>query len=346
MTYSRSYLSGAIAVLVTASAAMARADEPPAKPPLDAAKQLFDAGKYAEAAEAYRALTGDDAPQAASGLARCQQATGEHEKAVATLTEAARQHPKSAALPAELARLAFERGDHQAAAKLADSALAIDAQTPLAEWIRAEGLRVTGKLTEANAGYQRLVDYYNAQPPTDVEQLHWIGLAAAQYAALEPPDRSVQLSGQRFLSRPGSRRPTCWQAHLEAGRLFAEKYNQADAAGEFNKALTLNPNAAEVHVAVGQLALDGFEIGAAQASADRALEINPELLSAHHLKADIHLANFDPRRRGAGPQRRTADQPAFRGNPGPAGRGLRFGRRAGESRRRHAVWQTRRRGDG
>ena len=59
--------------------------------------------------------------------------------------------------------------------------------------------------------------------------------------------------------------------------------------------MALNPNAAEVHAALGKLALEEFELEAAKASAARALEINPQLLAAQLLKADIHLANFEPR---------------------------------------------------
>ena len=89
--------------------------------------------------------------------------------------------------------------------------------------------------------------------------------------------------------------PTCWRAHYEAGQLFAEKYNQPEAAKEFQKALALNANAADVHAAAGRLALQEFDLSAAQAAAERALEINPQLLAAFHLKADVQLANFEPR---------------------------------------------------
>ena len=50
-----------------------------------------------------------------------------------------------------------------------------------------------------------------------------------------------------------------------------------------------------MHAALGELALEEFELSAAQAACDRALEINPQFLAAWHLKADIHLANFEPR---------------------------------------------------
>ncbi|MGD9723703.1 MAG: tetratricopeptide repeat protein [Pirellulales bacterium] len=273
----------------------ARAEEPAAGGPLQAAQKLLAEGKYAEATEAYERLLDQHGPATAIGLARSQEATGQRAKAAETIATSAKKHADAAALPAELARLALARGDTKAAAEFADAALKLDAALPLAIWAQAEVLTATGKLTEANAASQVLVDHYNANPPKDAESLRWIGLAAAQYARWNRLSDQFSFLVNEFYPDLLAADPTCWQAHYEAGRLFAEKYNQADALREFNAAIELNPNAAEVHAALGQLSLDGFEIAAAQASAERAREINPELLAARHLQADIHLANFDPR---------------------------------------------------
>jgi cellulose synthase operon protein C len=270
-----------------------RADEA-VDEPLAKARRLFQEGKYAEAEDAYQALA-DDSPSKALGRARCQEAVGQREKAVETLTAAIKSHAAEAALPAELARLALARGDYPAAEASAAAALKLDADQLLARWVQAELLVASGKTTEANAAYEQLVNFFNQHEVKDVERLQWIGLAAAQFARWNRLSDQFTFLVNEFYPELLTADRSFWRAHYEAGRLFAEKYNEADANKELKAALVLNPAAAEVHVALGEMALSGFEIAAAQAACDRALEINPQLLSAFHLKADIHLANFEPR---------------------------------------------------
>jgi tetratricopeptide (TPR) repeat protein len=280
---------------VAVVAAFAWAAEPAPQGSLAAARGLLLEGKYAEAQDAYRALAAEQGLRAAIGLARCQEATGHREQAALTLSEAAKKHPDAAALRAELARLALERGDYKLADEHAAAALELDEHALEAQWVRAELLSATGKLPEANAAYQQLVKYYNEREVKDPDQLQWIGRGAAEFARWNRLADQFSFLVNEFYPDLLAAEPGNWQAHYEAGRLFAEKYNQADAAKEFNAALALNPNAAEVHAALGQLSLEAFEIDAARSSAERAREINPQLLAALHLTADIHLANFDPR---------------------------------------------------
>ena len=99
----------ALLAVIAASASGAEAPEPAS------ARHLYLAGKYAEAAEAYQALAGDAPVEAAVGLARCQVDRGELAVALATLTAALNDHPKSAPLHAELAGLLFGQGKHDEA---------------------------------------------------------------------------------------------------------------------------------------------------------------------------------------------------------------------------------------
>ena len=85
--------------------------------------------------------------------------------------------------------------------------------------------------------------------------------------------------------------PDYWPAHFEAGLLFMEKYNRADAAKEFQAALEINPRAAEVHAALAELAMEDFQLEQAEASLRRAMEINPRLPAAWRLKADVAWLN-------------------------------------------------------
>ncbi|MGA2032669.1 MAG: tetratricopeptide repeat protein [Thermoguttaceae bacterium] len=256
---------------------------------LAAARKLLLQGHYAEAAESYRPLSGKE-PAAAVGLARCLEAQGKLDAAVASLAGVA--HP-DAAVEAELARLAFQRGDVKGARQHADAAIRLKSAQVLAHWILAELDRTAGRLDDADRGYRWLIEYYNAREVKQADTLHWIGLAAAEYA------RWNRLADQfHFLVNdlhPEGLKldPSYWPAHYEAGLLFLEKYNRADAAKEFQAALEQNPQAAEVHVAMAQLAMEGREIERAEAALHRALEINPRLLEAWLVTADLAWANFN-----------------------------------------------------
>ena len=159
---------------------------------------------------------------------------------------------------------------------MAEAALTLDNTTPLAHWVRAESLAAVGDLPAANAEYKQLVDFYNEHDSHDAESLVWIGLAAGQYARWNRLSEQFGFLVNEFYPDLAKSDTSSWQAHYEAGRLFAEKYNQADALKELNAAVALNANAAEVHAALGELSLEAFEIDAAKASAARALEIDPE----------------------------------------------------------------------
>ncbi|MEX0679020.1 MAG: tetratricopeptide repeat protein [Pirellulales bacterium] len=286
---------GGMLLALTGATFLGMAAEPETPAPVAAARQLMEEGKHAEAEEAFRALDAEFGVASALGVARCQEATGRREKATRTLTEAAKAHPNVPTIPAELARLALARGDYQAAEAFVAAALKLDAEGVLAHWVRAELLSAAGKLTEANADYQWLVKYYNDHNVEDAEDLHWIGLGAGQFARWNRLSDQFNFLVNEFYPDVLKADPACWRAHYEAGRLFAEKYNEAEAAREYKAALALNPNAAEVHAALGEMSLDQFELTEAQAACDQALAINPQLLVALHLKADIHLANFEPR---------------------------------------------------
>lgn len=282
--------AGCIAALLVA--ALTAAPAAAAEDTLAAAKTLLLRGRYSEAAERFAALAEAHPVEAALGQAQAEAATGQDTAALGRLTQAVAAHPTAAALHAAQAQLLFERGDTDAASRAVEAALEIDENQTQASWLEAESHRVSGRLDLAEAGYKRLVDRYNAEPPGDPADLHWTGLAAAEYA------RWKRLSDQfRFLVNelyPDALAADAnyWPAHCQAGRLFLEKYNRADAAREFESALKINPSAAEVHAAVAQLHLNDFEFDRALKAIDRALAINPRLLEARLLRADVQLANF------------------------------------------------------
>ncbi|HUT95043.1 MAG TPA: tetratricopeptide repeat protein [Thermoguttaceae bacterium] len=294
-------LTWALAIVGTPVATAAEDD-------LAEARRLLLSGKYAEAAEIYRRAASED-PAATLGLARSLVAEGKSEEAVQTLTSGPGEH---AELHAELARLAFERGDHAAAETHVDAAIRLDAHQLLARWVRGELFRTSGRLKEAEEAYLWVIRFYNEHQREirRAESLRWIGLAAARYARWNRLSDQFQFLVKELYPDALKIEPDYWPAHYELGRLFLEKYNQADAAAELSAALELNPNAAEVHVALSRLALQNREVDKAQTSLERALQINPNLPSIHLVLADLEWANFRPEE-----AIRTLDEQALRLNP-------------------------------
>lgn len=265
---------------------------------LAAARTLLLTGKYAEAEEAYHKLVAEEPAATALGLARCQTSTGKREQAASALKSALEKKFENkgdaAALQAELARLAFERGNYPGAQQAIEEALKAEPKSVAARWFQAELARVAGKLDEAEAGYKWLVTYYNEDQEAlrSPDDLRYIGLAAAQFARWRRNSSQFSFLVNELYPDALKLDESYWPAHLEAGLLFLEKYNQAEAARSLKQALTVNPNSAEVHAALAALALQSYQIEDARRLLDRALEINPELLEAYVYRADAHLANY------------------------------------------------------
>ena len=258
---------------------------------LPEARKLLLRGKYAEAAEQFAPLAKKD-PAAAVGLARTLAAEGKDDQAVKTLAAFPDRH---ADVSAELAAMAFQRGDVDEAKKRADEAIGLDRRQLSARWILAELDRVAGRFDQAESGCRWLIRYYNDHDVQQAESLRWIGLAAAQSARWNRQADQFHFLVNELYPDALKLEPDYWPAHFEAGMLFLEKHNQGDAARELQAALEVNPNAAEVHAALAALAMEAHDITKAEAAVARALEINPRLLDAWLVKADLLWANFQVR---------------------------------------------------
>ena len=253
------------------------------------ARRMFLAGKYAEAAEVYERLS-PRSVDAVLGRARSHLATGRPDEAVQVILAAKRE---DADLEAELAQIAFDRGDYNAARTHCERAVALEPDQLAARWIRGELFRAAGRIDEAEEAYAGLITYYGKHEVSSPDELRWIGRGASRYAEWNRLHDQFQFLVNEFYPDVLKLEPGYWQAHYEAGLLFLAKYNRADAAKQFKSALELNPNAAPVHVALARLAMIDHRFDEAESSVGRALEINPGLQSAWLVKADLALANFD-----------------------------------------------------
>ncbi len=261
---------------------------------LTAARTLLLKGRFAEARDRFAAAIETD-PAAVIGLAQALSATGKRDEAAAALEAGSKRFVDSAAIQAELALAALDRGDYETAERYKARALEIDRDCVPARWTDAELLKSAGKLPEAERAYAWFTSYYNRAPRVDDP----VDLLTIARGALEHA-RWTRNSNQfrRILAElfPAALRleQNFWPARLEAARLYVEKYNEADAAAEITAGLAINPQAAELHATRAALALDSFELATARSSLDRALEINPQLVWAHQLRADWLFADVRP----------------------------------------------------
>ena len=284
----------AVAILFGASPAWSSAADQNVSAELKDARRLLLTGKYAEAEESYTKQQSQYLIEASVGIARCHLARGECDDATATLKSAVKLDPQAAAPHAELALVALERGHFETARQAADSATKLDQNSVTGHWVLAELNRLAGRLKEANDGYKWLVDFYNRTDKiADPDALLLIGQGAARYARWNRLSDQFKFLVNDFYPDLIEQDKDYWPAHLDAGMLYLEKFNQADAAKEFHKAAAINPRAAEVHAALAALAIQNYDLAEAQREIDRAIETNPSLLWAHQLQADVHLANFD-----------------------------------------------------
>ena len=263
---------------------------------IDRAERLLARGSYEEAAELFAEHQADDPIGAALGSARCLAAVGQTDRGCRILEAALEKHAddaRAADVYAELATLAFRRGDYTAARRRVTGAFRKNAEQPAARWIDAELHRVHGRLDEADRAYRNLADRFRRDPKSgDAAELCLVARAAAQRARWHRDSRRFSWLVNQLLPEALARDENCWQAHWLSGLLFLEKYNRADARRELDAAVAINPNAAEVHAARALLFLHDRRLDLARESLDRALAVNPRLPGAHRIRAMVLFGNF------------------------------------------------------
>ena len=255
-----------------------------------AATNLYRRGRYEEAEATFAKMP--DTIEKVVGQAQCAAAVGKSTEAIARLQWGLVNLAPSAPLQAQLAELLFEHGEYEDAAKFAAAALAIDSSSIQARLVRADLHRVHGRIEEATIVYGQLATVATDQVTTDDA----LRISRAR-TILGRWNRDTQVFDQLVNGLYPSIQESdenAWRSHLEAGKLFLEKYNVPDAAREFNAALSINPRAAEVHVEMARLSLQQFNFQQAIASVERALKVNPHLPAALRMTADLAFANLEP----------------------------------------------------
>jgi tetratricopeptide (TPR) repeat protein len=298
---SKSHLCAAVFVLWAASAASAEG------PTLKDARQRWLKGNYEEARSQYEALAKEPKQKAAAilGVSRVHQSLGDYDKALNTVDAALADDLKNADLLARRAEVLYLTGRWDKAEKAANAAVAVNPTHFLARWTLARVYRDRGELKKADNEFRWFVRTYtersnNDDDVKDPDELLIVGLAGSENARWNLLTDKTMWEQFDFIlnevySEARKREPDFWPAEHEAGMLLLERHNTPEALAAFDKALTINANAAEPLVGKGIAALQKLDLKEAERMAEHALRINPHLPEALRLRADVHLAGGDIR---------------------------------------------------
>src|SRR5262249_35243946 len=161
-------------------------------------------------------------------------------------------------LLARRAELLHFRGRWDDAEKAANAAIAAQEGNLLAHWVLAQVQRDRGDLEKAAEQYLWFIRAYNDKEFTDPDDLLLVGLAALQRArVLHQADQFGFVLNEIFKESLKLDK-NFWPGEYEAGKLFLEKHNKADAHKALDRALVINPRSADAVVGKGLLALASY----------------------------------------------------------------------------------------
>jgi tetratricopeptide (TPR) repeat protein len=255
-----------------------------------AARHSLLRGNYAEARAQYAALAkaGAERHKAAVGQSLACAAVGDYDAALAVIEAHLQTAPQDADLLARRAEVLYLRGRWAEGEKSARAALEAAPGNFAAHWALGQVLRDKGDVEAADDEFRWFVRAYNEKDITDPGELLLVGLAALERARVHHLDDQYAFVLNEIFKQAIKLDKLFWPGEYEAGRLFLEKHNKADAHRRLERALVINPRAPDVLVAKGLLALAAFEMQEAEQFAEQALQVNPRLPSALRLRADVY----------------------------------------------------------
>ncbi len=257
---------------------------------LKEARQLLLRGNYAEARQMYADLVkdGKDGAPAVVGLSKAHQSEGDYDKALRSVEIGLKELPKNPALLARRAEALYLLGRWDDATQAAQAAIDANDKSYVARWVQGQVQRDRGERDKADESFRWFIKAFNENDIDDLDDLLCVGLAVLERARLHHLDDQYQFVIDEIFNGAAKKDKDYWPALYEKGKLFLEKHNKQDAYTAFEKALTINPQAAEVLVGKGEMAAQGFEMRDAEDRAEEALAINPSLVTALRLRADVY----------------------------------------------------------
>jgi len=256
---------------------------------LEAGMEKLRRGEYAEAIALFRTVLERDPEQtrAIEGTILAFVETGRYEDAERMAREFLRR--ASSVGESDAARIEMWLGEvYLATGRYREALAALDRALVREGWSgflrasvqRGRVLWQMGRVEEAREVFQQLRQRAIERGLRAAEDLTWMARALAY---LDRPHEANDLYAAAI-----ERDPSFLEAYLQAGELFVEKYNYAEAADFFREALRLNPQCARAHLGLAR-SVRLERGGEAWAHVQRALAVNPRLVEAHDLAAALLL---------------------------------------------------------
>lgn len=238
------------------------------------ADRLYQRGEFSRAGELYLDARDEQSVRAAVGASRSFAMIGEYDRAIELCREALEVVDDDALLATQLAEVLLVTGRSDEALEVLETV--VDRRdVPIRALVKyGEVLHYRGKRDDARAYFSAAIAEYSSRTDVDSEQ---IALAA----------RAHWLSGNHqqanALFREATRAdPNNMEAHVWWGDLFAEKFNDAEAAQSYRTVLEFNPN--YVPAVVGHA-----RVSRNKKALERALFTNPKSSEAFITFAELAL---------------------------------------------------------
>ncbi|HVR75461.1 MAG TPA: tetratricopeptide repeat protein [Planctomycetota bacterium] len=252
-------------------------------------------GGYEEAIEGFQKLLQSDpgSVPAAIGLSRAFLAIGKTGDALRAL-DGVKDASASAPLLAARGRVHLVKGSLAEAEAAFRAALGAEPGNVEALNRLGETLSKRGKLEEATASWQKIVQVYEAMSVEDAERLApeafvEMGLALVGLNRFKEA-HEVMFSSAR------DKDPKDPALLLASGRVLKEKYNFPDSRDELREALDQNPRFADALVVLADNYLTDFQVGTkryelADKSLKKAIEVNPNQAEAYLVRGSLVLSD-------------------------------------------------------
>ncbi|NIW36202.1 MAG: tetratricopeptide repeat protein, partial [Gemmatimonadetes bacterium] len=251
---------------------------------VEEAESALRTGRYQEAIDLFSRLARREPTSipAARGHARALYVVGRYRRAEEVAREFSRRVPGSAELSNLLGQALYAQGAIDQAETAFERSLAGPASDAVEARLNLAVLHYErGQVDRAMREFDAFIDIYNRGRSLSSPELTAVGTAVRHLAR---QDSRLYRDALRAYDEAIAADPSNLEPRVRAGELFLEKYNSADAAGELEDVLQVNP--AHPRALLGkarQLRFDGAP--GAMEMIERALETNPNYVEAHAFRA-------------------------------------------------------------
>ena len=269
---------GVVAIVWVGAAGISAAD-------LQTGEAQFQEGEYRQALATLNAITGKDKPTAQLLVARILRRQGRLSDAARIATRVSRQRG-TRALDAEVlvAEIARDQGKYKGAKQRLDRVLRKSKNHLRARWLMGLTLRDLGELANAHKVFNSFVSDWNAKRINrrDPQQLFYVAEATRYLSLFQDANDSYRDAVQED--------PRFFDANIQWGYMFLEKYDAGNAQQSFDEVLKIDPHHPDAHAGMAAVKLvQSYDIAKAHSHIELALKTNPNHAPALVVRASLEI---------------------------------------------------------